>query len=138
VSWAEIFLGIIAVATLSTAVIQIGVLVAAGRLLRRLERVTDRVEQELKPIFGNLNSVAREVSRAATLAAGQVERADALVANLTHRSERALKNLESSFAAPAREGAAVLRGFQAAMEAFRTQRPNRGSGRTDDEDALFI
>ena len=34
--WSEVFLGIIAVATLATAVIQIAVLVAAGMLTRRL------------------------------------------------------------------------------------------------------
>ena len=40
--WAEVFLGVIAVATLAMAIAQIGVLVAAGRLARRVGRLLDR------------------------------------------------------------------------------------------------
>ena len=35
-AWTEVFLGIIAVATLATAIVQVGVVVAAGLLVRRI------------------------------------------------------------------------------------------------------
>ena len=38
----DVFLGIIAAATLAIAIAQIGVMVVAGRLARRLERLTER------------------------------------------------------------------------------------------------
>ena len=82
---AEIFLGIIAVATLATAIVQIGVLVAAGLLARRLARLTDQVERELQPLFGHLNTIARDASRATALAAVQVERVDDLFADVAYR-----------------------------------------------------
>ena len=50
---AELFLAIIAFATLATAVVQIGVLVAAGLMARRLLQLTERVEREMKPVFGH-------------------------------------------------------------------------------------
>ena len=39
--WSEVFLGIIAVATLATAVMQIAVLIAAGMLTKRIGRLAD-------------------------------------------------------------------------------------------------
>ena len=60
--WAEIFLGVIAVATLAIAVVLVGAVVAAGRLARRLNRLADSVEQELKPVFDHLNTIGRDAS----------------------------------------------------------------------------
>ena len=137
-SWGEVFLGIIALASLTTAAVQVGVLVMASRQVRHLQRMVTRLEQDLRPVLGHLNTMGRELSRAAALAATQVERVDALVADLTRRGERALGVVESSLTAPVREGAAVLRGFKAAMEALRSRRRSRRGSRGDDEDALFI
>lgn len=137
-SWGEIFLGLIALATLTNAGVQVGVLLVANRRLRQLQRLGTRLEQDLKPLLGHVNTVGRELSRAASLAAAQVERADALVADLVSRGDRALGLLEASAAVPAREGAALMRGFKAAIEALRGRRPARSGTRPEDEDALFI
>ena len=64
----ELFLGIIAAATLVTAMLQIGVLVAMGLLVRRVFQLVDHIDKELKPIFESVQSIAREASRAASLA----------------------------------------------------------------------
>ena len=55
-TWTVVFLGIIAVATLATAIVQVGVCVAAGLLTRRLGRLVDEVEREVKPILGHVNA----------------------------------------------------------------------------------
>ena len=70
--WGEVFLGIIAVATLATAIVQIGVLVAAGRAAKRVDRLADRVERELTPLFASLNAIGQDAARAASLATAQV------------------------------------------------------------------
>jgi len=138
-SWAEVFLGVIAVATLATAIVQIGVLVAAGRLARRIDRLADHVEQELKPIFGHLNAIGRDASRAASLTTAQVEHADRLFADLVERLEQTLNTVQSHIVWPAREGAALLSAFRAAMNVIGDLRPNsRNRSRTEDEDTLFI
>jgi hypothetical protein len=135
--WAAIFLGVIAVATLATAIAQIGVLVAASRLARRLETLLDRFEQEAKPIFGHLNAIGRDASRAASLATQQVERVDRLMGVLSERLDVLLRTVQDSVAAPARNSAAIVAGFRAAMRIVREFRANR-SRRAEDEDAMFI
>jgi hypothetical protein len=138
VSWGEVFLGLIALATLTNAAVQVGVLLVASRHVRRLQHLATRLEHDLKPLLGHVNMVGRELSRAASLAAAQVERADALVADLVSRGDRALGVIEASAAVPAREGAALMRGFKAALEALRGRRSGRSGTRSEDEDALFI
>src|SRR5262249_38516085 len=119
---------------------QIGVVVAAGLVVRRAARFVDRVEQELKPLVGHVNAIGRDAARAAALATAQVERADKLFSDLALRVEQGLDNVQSTLGAPAREGRALMSAFRAAFQAIRELRQN---GRTrqrrpDDEDALFI
>ena len=136
--WPEVFLGIIAVATLLMAIVQIGLIVAAGRLARRVDRLADQVEHELKPLFVNINAIGRDASRAVALAAAQVERADKLFADLVLRIEQTAATLQATLVAPAREGRALLAALRAALSAVRQSRGRARQGRGDDEDALFI
>jgi hypothetical protein len=136
--WAELFLGVIAAATLVTAIAQVGVLVAAGRLARRLERLTDKIDRELTPFFGHVNAIGRDASRAAALAAAQVERADQLFADLAQRVDRLMNTVQAAVGGTAREGAAILAGFRAALTVIREMRVSRARARADDEDGLFI
>jgi len=136
----EIFLGVIAVSTLLVAIVQVGVVVAASVALRRLGRLVDTVEQEIKPIFGHVNTITRDASRAAALATAQVERADKLFSDVAVRIDEALNAVQASLGAPAREGRALFNAFRAAFRAIRELRQNGRSRQTrgEEEDALFI
>jgi hypothetical protein len=138
--WTEIFLGVIAIATLAMAAAQIGIIIIASLLTRRIARLADNLERELQPFFGHLNAIGRDASRAAALATAQIERADKMVAELGLRFDEAVVKLQSSLSVPAREGRALLSAFRAAFEAVREARQNGRArrGRGDDEDALFI
>jgi len=137
--WSEIFLGVIAVATLAMAIAQIGVMVAASAAIRRMERLADRVEQDVGPLLGHLNAIGRDAARAASLATAQVERADRIFAEVAVRVEEAITSVQSTIAAPAREGRALVSAFRAAFSAIRELRHSRArQGRGEDEDALFI
>ena len=135
---AELFLGIIAFATAAVAVGQLCVVVVASIAARRVARLAQTVEQELKPIFGHLDSIGRDASRATALATAQVERADRLFADLSVRVEQAVNNVQASIEQPAREGRAVIAAFRAAFQTIQEMRKNRSQSRADDEDALFI
>ena len=146
--WTDVFLGVIALATLATAIMQMVVLLAAGRMARRIERFVDHADQELKPIMGHLNAIGRDASRAASLATAQVERADRVITTQVERVDRVLATLvdrlgetldtiQTAVVRPAREGAAVLAGFRAALDILR-DRGGRPRSRADDEKALFI
>lgn len=134
------WLGVIAVATLLIAIVQIGVLVAAGLLARRLAKLAENLEQQVKPVFQHLDTIGREASRAAALATVQVERADRLFADVSGRVEQSLDQVQSAMSIPAREGAALLSAFRAAFSVFKNPPPSSRRSRTrgDDEDALFI
>ena len=137
--WSEFFLGVISVATLAIAIAQIGVMVAAAAAIRRMERLADRVEADVRPILGHLNAIGRDAARAASLATAQVERADRIFSDVAMRVEETIASVQSSIATPAREGRALISAFRAAFYAFRELRHNRArQGRGDDEDALFI
>ncbi len=138
-TWSEVFLGIIAMATLATAIAQIGIFVAAGLLARRLDRLANEIHGELKPIFGHLDAIGRDASRATALAAAQVERVDQIMGDLGQRLEQALGAFQATLVAPVREGRAILSGLGAALAAIRELRSNPRARRgRDDEDALFI
>lgn len=135
----DLFLGIIAGATLAIAIAQVGVMVVAGLLARRIGRLTDRLEHDIRPLFGHLNAIGRDAARTAALAAAQIERADQVFSDFAVRIDRTLNSLQNSLSIPAREGRAILSAVRAALQVVRDMRRNgRRRGRGDDEDALFI
>jgi len=136
--WPEIFLGIIAVATITTAILQVGVLLAAGRMLRHVQQLIDRVDRELAPTFGHVNVISRDVARAVALATAQVERVDLLVSDLTQRLEDLAASVQKTLAMPAREAKAILNALKVALDVLREARRRPGRPRVEDDDALFI
>jgi hypothetical protein len=137
--WPGVFLGVIAVATLAMAIAQLGVLIAAGLLARRVARLMDQVERELHPAFGHVNAIARDASRAVSMATAQVERADRLFSDLSQRIDETLATVQKSIIAPAREGRALFNALRAILEGLReARRSARARHRAEDEDALFI
>jgi hypothetical protein len=138
--WAEVFLGVIALATFTMAAIQVGVLVYGMGVARRVNQLLAQVEQELKPLAESVNTIARDAARISSLAAGQVERVDRLVADLTTRVEHTASTVQNAILRPLREGAAIMSGVKAVIEVCRevTGRPGATRARTEEEDALFI
>ena len=137
--WPDVFLGVIAVATLAIAIAQIGVIIAAGMMARRVGRMVEQIERDVKPLFGHLNAIGADASRAVALATAQVERADKLFADVAVRVEQTLNVVQTSIGRPAREGRAMMGAFRAALQAIREIRTGRSrQGRGDDEDPLFI
>jgi hypothetical protein len=138
--WAEVFLGIIALATLTMAAIQVGVIVYGWTLARRVNRLLAQVEHEMKPLAENLNAMARDAARISGLAAGQIERVDRLVTDLALLFEQTATTVQDAVLRPIREGAAVLAGVRTALDAFRelSGRPRARRARSEEDDALFI
>jgi hypothetical protein len=138
--WAEVFLGVIALATLTMATIQVGVIVYGWTLARRVNRLLAQVERDMKPLADNLNAMARDAARISGLAAGQVERVDRLVTDLASRLEQTATTVQDAVLRPLREGAALLAGVKSAIDVFREPAGHPGSSRarSEEEDALFI
>ena len=138
--WAELFLGIIALATLTMALIQVSVIAYGWVLARRISRLVNQLEQEVKPLVDSLNAMARDAAHATALAAVQVERVDKLFGDMAMRIDETTSKFQKTIMTPLREGAAVMAGIKAAMEVFRdlTRRSSSARARAEEEDALFI
>lgn len=135
----DIWLGIIAVAVLVMAVIQVTAIVFAMSAARRIGQVADRLEQNLNPVVANLQTITSEAARMTTMAAAQVERADRMFADLSRRAEQVMAAVPTLLG-PAGKGLAFLNGIKAALAAIHELRRSsrRGAAHPDEEDALFI
>jgi hypothetical protein len=136
-TWATVFLGIIAMATLVTAILQVVVLIAAAQLVKRVGRFVDIVEQDVRPIIASVGSIARDASRVASLAAAQVERADQMLSSTVRRLEDLLGHVQTLVTSTLRDGNALMMGIRAVMAAIRAFQGRRRR-RGEDDDALFI
>ncbi len=134
---AEVFLGIIAVATLVMAIMQVGAILVVSRAARRVDRLANQVETEIKPLMANLTEVSQNAVRASALAATQVERADRLFADVSERVDETFTLVQGAIVTPIREGRALVTAVRAGLLALRELRAARRRA-TEDEDALFI
>ena len=136
-TWATVFLGIIAMATLVTAILQVVLLVAGWQLVRRVTTFIEDIDRDLRPILANVGSIASDASRIASLAVAQVERADQILNNAVVRLEDLLENISGMVVKTMREGNALVMGVRAVMAAIQALRRRR-RGRGEDDEALFI
>jgi hypothetical protein len=138
--WPDVFLGVIAVATLVMAIIQVGAIVAALKLARQAQQIMTSVHQEVRPLIARANAIAEEASRTVTLATAQAEKVDRLVTDLSRRTEETAAMLQQAIITPAREGIAIVAAIKAglgALRGFRDLSPRHGR-HADEEDPLFI
>ena len=141
----EIWLAVIAVAVAIMAVIQVGMVVAGLRVARRMGRIASELESGVKPLIAHLTTATSEASRAATMAAAQVERFDVLVSDFSNRIDQTLTTAQRFVTGPAREGMAIVAGVRAAVsalqglrEASRRRSAVRSAAGEEEEESLFI
>jgi len=137
--WSEVFLGIIAVATLLMAVIQVGVIIGLLRSARQAQQIMTTVQQEIRPLVSKLTAVADEASRTAALATVQAQKVDRLVTDLARRVDDTAAAVQQAIILPAREGLAIVAGLKAGLAAIRGFREMRERHRhAEEEESLFI
>ena len=135
---ATVFLGIIALATLVMAVLQVAAVIYASRVARRAQETAARVEQQLQPLLQRVNEMSAEASKAVSLAVAQVERIDRLMADVTMRVEQTAADVQRAVSMPLREGTALVAGLRAGVKALLSIRRRLQAAFDEDEDALFI
>lgn len=139
-NWSGVWLGVIAVATLVMAAVQVGLIVVVVRLGRRIEQLATDVEREIRPVLADAATISGHAARAASLALAQVERADRLMADLTRRVDDTASVVQQTLITPLSEGRAVLAALAGALTALREIRAAAGRRQvpSEDEDPLFI
>ena len=138
--WAGVFLGIIAVATLVMALIQVGAIIAVLKIAKQAQDVLNSVHRDVKPLLARATEIADQASETATIATAQAHKVDKMVTDLTRRVEETSVVVQHAIIAPAREGIAIVAALKAGFSALRgfgsfRGRPGRHS---EEDDALFI
>jgi hypothetical protein len=138
--WSDVFLGVIAGATLLMALIQVGAIIAALRLARQAQQMMTSVQQDVRPLIARANAIAEEASRTVALASTQAQKLDRLVTDLSRRVEDTAAILQEAIVTPAREGMAIFAAIKAGLGALRGLRNlgPRDGRHADEEDPLFI
>jgi hypothetical protein len=137
-TWAIVFLGVIAVATLVMAALQVGVALFSVRAVRRLEQTVGQIQRDVQPLIGRATLVSEEAARVASTVSAQVERADAMLSDLGRRVDDTVTLVQSAVVTPAREGLALVAALRAVLTGLRGMRPPRQDGSRHEEEALFI
>jgi len=135
---AEVLLGLIALATLVMAAIQVGLVVAGIRLARQVQELRAQLHEEIRPLVLSLTAASDNVVRVTELAVGQIQRVDRLFGDLAARVDDATRLVQSTLLAPLREGRALLAAVGAALGALRDMKQPREASLPGDEDPLFI
>jgi hypothetical protein len=139
VSWSETFLAIIAVATLTMALVQLGTVVAILRLVRQVQQTMVEVHREARPLIAKMTAVTDEVGRTAAMATVQAQKVDRLLTDLAQRVDQTAGIVQHAIITPAREGLAIMAALKAGLGALRGLRERHRQGRTaEEEDPLFI
>lgn len=139
-SWSEIFLGLIALATLIMAVIQVGAIIAGARIASQAQKALATVQQDIGPLIAKANAVAEEASRTAAIATAQAQKVDILITDLSQRAEYTAAIVQEAIITPAREGIALAAALKATLGALGRGRDTgpRHRRQAEEEDPLFI
>ena len=138
--WSDVFLGVIAGATLVMALIQVGAILAALRLSRQAQQMIQSVQQDVRPLIARAHAIAEEASRTVALATAQAQKVDRLITDVSRRVDETAGILQEAIITPAREGLALVAALKAGLGALRGFRnmQHRQGRQAEDEDPLFI
>ena len=158
--WAQVFLGVIAAATLVMALIQIAATIAAARVGKQAQQAIGTAQQtlataeqtiatarqaiasvreEIRPLIARAHAIVDEASKSATLATAQVEKIDRVLTDLSRRVEDTTAVVQQVIVTPAREALAVISALKAGVAALRAGGdPRARVSRSEEEDPLFI
>jgi hypothetical protein len=151
--WNDVFLGVIAAATLVMAAVQVGAVVVTARAARQAkaavgqaqatmataQQAISSVREEIRPLIAKAGAVADEAARAAALATAQAQKIDRLVTDLSKRVDETATVVQRALITPAREGLAIMAALRAGIATLRGGTDwRRRSSRSEEEDPLFI
>ena len=132
-------LTIMAISLAIMAAVQIGVIVVAIRVSRKMTLAIEDLRREVRPLAEKVNRLADEATKVTSLAALQLERVDEFMATTVRRVDATLSVVQGLASGPIRQGAAVLTAVKAVMIMVRNWQSRRpGDREHHDEDALFV
>jgi hypothetical protein len=114
----ETFLGIIAVSALVMAIVQVGVLIGAFVMIKRLSDVVTRIEFATKPVLARIESLAMDTADSIAVVRAQIDRVEDTALGVLERADQAIQRVEHYLLAPARQTMALAAGARAVFGAL--------------------
>ena len=147
-SWAVVFLGVIALASLVQTVFLVALALAGRHLARRVDEMHDRFERELRPSIDSLSRMSRNLAEITDLATLQARRIDGVLADTLDKVEDATGHLRRFLLrplGPLADVAAVIKALRRGLDVYHRLRgldspkrvPSRRMAAGEDEH-LFI
>jgi hypothetical protein len=141
-----VFLGVIALSSLVQGLFLLGLGWGGLKLMRRVQELQGRVENELKPALASVSRITQNVSELSEVASVQVQRVETLVDNTRQRVEDTKAQVREALSAPLGglvEVSALLKGFRRGLDVYKRlgglEAQTRGTTRRYAEDEhLFI
>ena len=115
----EVFLGVIAVATLVMALIQVCLVIAGIIAVKRMYDMLLRVENTVKPVLARVDELVMDATASVAAVRVQIDRVEQQAVQVLKRTEQAVQRVQDYLVAPAREGMALAAGARALFGAFR-------------------
>src|SRR5688572_10392202 len=137
----DLFLGLIALGVLVMATIQVGAIVMAIRAARRVEGAIGALQQDIKPIVANLQTMSADAARATAKVATQVDRLERTLNDVSARINTTATSVQEAVVAPIREAMAIVQGLKAAFGALTAlggQRPARRAPALEEDEPPFV
>jgi len=115
----EVFLGVIAVATLVMALIQVCLVIAGIIAVKRMYDMLLRVENTMKPVLAHVDELVMDATASVAAVRVQIDRVEQQAVQVLKRTDQAVQRVQDYLVAPAREGMALAAGARAIFGAFR-------------------
>ena len=114
----EVFLGVIAVATLVMALIQVCLVIAGIIAVKRMHEMLLRVENTVKPVLAHVDDLVMDATASVAAVRVQIDRVEQQAVQVLKRTDQAVQRVQDYLVAPAREGMALAAGARALFGAL--------------------
>jgi hypothetical protein len=118
----HVFLAILAISTLTLAVVQAAVVIAGFVLAKRFADAFEKMEKATMPLLSHVDAMAAEGLNALESVRDQLSRVERVVSDVMSRIDQTSQRLQSYVLRPARQGVALLAGARAVVQVFRKSR----------------
>ena len=115
----DVYLGVIAAATLVMALVQVGVLIAGIIAVKRMHKVLVRVEDSVRPVLAHVDDLVVDATESIAVVRAQLDRVERQTMHVLTRTDEAVQRVQTYLVAPAREGIALAAGARALFGAVR-------------------
>lgn len=145
--WVTIFLGVIALGSLTQMAVLVLLFLESRRVARRLDTLQLRVEKDLRPSLEGLARISRNLAEISDLAVLEARRVDVAVADVVDQFQELTREIRSTFVRPLGplvDVIAFVKGVQRGIQVYRQlggfEARERGAHRhyAEEDEHLFI